>query len=80
MKNLAEANRYINSFPRPAGLNTYAWAAIKRMALKAWECYLTNRKFTHSINFMSKDFYMMIRTPEGKFIVPENQFSYDPTH
>ncbi len=79
MNNLAEANRYINSFPRPVGLNSYSWSALKRLALYAWDCYLNNRRFTHSINFMCKEFYLMIRTPEGKFIVPERHFSYDHT-
>lgn len=78
MKNLAEAHRYINSFPRPTGLNTYSWTALKRLALYAWDCYLNGQKFNHSINFLCKEFYLMIRTPEGEFIVPEKQFSYDP--
>ncbi len=79
MKNLAEAQRYINSYPRPAGLNTHSWNAIKRLALYAWDCHLKGRKFTHSINFLCKEFYLMIRTPEGEYIVPEHHFSHDPS-
>lgn len=76
MRNLADANRFINSFPRPNGLNMHSWSAIKKLALYAWECYFTERKFNRTINFLCKEFYLMIRTPEGQFIVPEN-FSYD---
>jgi hypothetical protein len=79
MNNLAEASRYVNSFPRPHGLNTHSWRAIKRLALKAWECYLTKQRFDHRINFLCKEFYLMIKDPEGKFIVPETSFSYDPS-
>ncbi len=76
MKNLAEASRFINSFPRPTGLNPHSWSAVKNLALYAWECHLGQKRFEHGINFMCKEFYLMIRTPEGKFIIPEN-FSYD---
>lgn len=76
MNNLADANRFINSFPRPNGLNTHSWSAIKKLALHAWDCHLSQKKFTHRINFLCKEFYLMIRTPEGQFIIPEN-FSYD---
>jgi hypothetical protein len=75
MNTLAEAHRYINSFPRPNGLNTHSWAALKRLALSAWECYLHGKRFNHSINFLCKEFYLMIRTPEGEFIVPRSKFS-----
>lgn len=75
--NLADANRYINSFPRPNGFNNYSWQAIKKLALNAWECYLEQKRFNRSINFMCKEFYQMIRTPEGNFIVPESTFSHD---
>jgi len=76
MNNLADASRYINSFPRPNGLNTHAWRAIKKLALYAWECHFSQRRFEHRINFLCKEFYLMIRNPEGQFIVPET-FSYD---
>lgn len=78
MENLTEADRYINSFPRPTGLNSYAWRAVKRLALHAWECYLSGRKFTHNVNFLCKEFYLMIRTPEGESIIPDSKFSTDP--
>lgn len=78
MNTIAEAHRYINSFARPQGFNNYSWLVLKKLALRAWECYLTNQRFDHSINFMNKDFYRMIQTPEGKYIVPEKSFIYDP--
>jgi hypothetical protein len=78
MNNLAEASRYINSFARPSGLNTHSWRAIKNLALHAWECHFTERRFRHGINFLCNEFYLMIKTPEGKFIIPEETFSYDP--
>jgi len=78
MNNLADASRYINSFPRPNGLNNNSWRAIKKLALRAWECYFNKERFDHQINFLCKDFYQMIRDPYGRFIVPESKFSYDP--
>jgi hypothetical protein len=78
MTNLSDAHRFINSFPRPSGLNTNSWNALKRLAYHAWECYFSKSRFRHNINFLCKEFYLMIRTPEGEFIVPENTFSYDP--
>ena len=78
MENLADASRYINSFPRPNGLNTHSWRALKNLALHAWECHFSQTRFKHGINFLCKEFYLMIKTPEGKFIVPEGTFSYDP--
>jgi hypothetical protein len=79
MKNLSDAYRYINSFPRPRGLNANSWNALKRLAYHAWECHFSQSRFRHNINFLCKEFYLMIRTPEGKFIVPEEKFSYDPS-
>ncbi|MCA1762936.1 MAG: hypothetical protein LC664_08090 [Flavobacteriales bacterium] len=79
MKNLADASRYINSFPRPNGLNAHSWSALKKLALHAWACYLNKERFNHRINFLCKDFYLMIRDPQGEFIVPKSSFSYDPS-
>ncbi len=78
MNNLVEASRYINSFPRPVGLNAYAWRAVKKLALHAWECYLSGKRFSHNINFLCKEFYLMIKTPEGESIVPESKYAKDP--
>ncbi len=77
MNNLAEASRYVNSFPRPSGLNTYSWKALKGLALHAWDCHLSESRFEHRINFLCKEFYLMITAPDGKLIVPENSFSKD---
>lgn len=79
MKDLKEVDRYINSFPRPVGLNHYAWRSVKRLALHAWECYLNGRRFTHNVNFLCKEFYLMIRTPEGNSIIPESRYIVDPS-
>lgn len=75
MNSLQEAHRYINSFPRPVGLNTHSWRALKKLALHAWDCHLNQKRFDHKINFLCKEFYLMIRNPKGEFIVSEN-FSY----
>lgn len=74
---LQDAQMYIDSFSRPDGLNTHSWRVIKKIAFLAWESYLTNQKFSRSINFMCKEFYQMIKTPEGEYIVPKNTFYHD---
>ena len=74
MKTLAEAKRHIDSFPRPSGYNTYAWNVTKKIALEAWESYLSKRPFRKPINYLCREFYQMIRTPEGRSIVPESQY------
>jgi hypothetical protein len=74
MNTLTDAKRHIDSFSRPTGYNTYAWNVAKKMALEVWECYLNKRPFTRSINYFCKEFYMMIQTPEGQYIVPKSSF------
>lgn len=74
MKSLQEVRRYIDSFSRPNGYNPYAWNVAKKMALEAWECYLNNRPFRKPINYFCREFYQMLRTPDGKYIVPEHSF------
>ncbi|MFM1931960.1 MAG: hypothetical protein RL226_1263 [Bacteroidota bacterium] len=74
MKSLAEAQRHIDSIARPNGYNHYAWNVAKRLALEAWECYLTNRPFRRPINFFCQEFYQMLRLPNGSYIVPECKF------
>lgn len=74
MYTLADARRYIDSFSRPAGYNTYAWNITKKMALEAWDCYLHNRPFRKPINYFCQEFYSMIRRPDGQYIVPERSF------
>lgn len=77
MKNLVEASRYINSFSKPEGLNNYSWRAIKKLALYAWECYFEGRPFSHSVNYMCREFYLMIRDPQqGNFIL-NKRFYHD---
>lgn len=74
MWNLIDAKRHIDSFSRPSGYNSYAWSVAKKMALEAWDSYLQNRPFRKPINYFCKEFYQMIKTPEGKYIVPEHSF------
>lgn len=76
MNNLAEARKYIDGFRRPDGLNVYSWRAVKKLALHAWDCYLNGKRFNHSINFMCREFYLMIRDPKGEFIIPNTKFSH----
>jgi hypothetical protein len=71
MNSLHEVQNYIDSFARPSGYNNHAWRAVKKLALHAWECYLTNQSFGHSANFLCKEFYLMVRNKDGKYIIPE---------
>lgn len=70
MHNLADAQRYIDSFSRPNGYSTYAWKVTKKVALEVWDAYLNNRPLRRSLNYYCPEFYSMIRTPEGRDIVP----------
>jgi len=70
---LAEAQRHIDSFSRPEGFNTYSWRVVKKMALKAWERHLEGRALEHSVNYMCKEFYLMIRDDEGRYIIPPHK-------
>ena len=73
MNSLSEAKKHIDSFSRPTGYNMYAWNVAKKMALEVWDCYLNNRPFTKTINYFCKEFYLMIRTPEGRSLVSESR-------
>jgi hypothetical protein len=70
---LAEAQRHIDSFSRPSGFNTYSWRVVKKMALKAWEKHLEGKVLEYSVNYMCKEFYLMIRDENGQFIIPRNR-------
>ena len=70
MHNLSEAQRHINSISRPSGYNSYAWNVTKKIALEAWDCYIEGRRFSRPINYLCKEFYHVITTPEGQSIVP----------
>lgn len=74
MKSLSEAKRYVDSFARPTGYNTHAWSVAKKLAMEAWECYLESRQFNKPINYLCQEFYHMIRTPGGDYIVPQGSF------
>jgi hypothetical protein len=71
ISNLAKARLWVDSFPRPNGFSPYAWSTTKRIALEIWKCYLSNRSFDRTVNFMHPSFYKMIRTPEGNPILVE---------
>lgn len=72
---LRDAQRYIDSFSRPEGFNTYSWRVVKKMALTAWECHLNGKRFDRSVNYMCKEFYMMVQDPRGQYIIPNAKFS-----
>lgn len=74
MNTLADVRRYIDSFSRPNGYNTYAWEVTRKMALEAWDCHLNRRPFRKPINYFCNEFYQMIRKPDGEYIVPESRF------
>jgi len=74
MNSLSEVRRYIDSFARPNGYNTYAWEVARKMAYEAWDCYLSQRPFRKPINYFCSEFYQMIRKPNGEYIVPEKSF------
>jgi len=71
---LREAKRYIDSFSRPQGFNTYSWRVVKKMALTAWEYHLSGKKFDRSVNYMCKEFYLMVQDPGGQYIIPNSKF------
>jgi hypothetical protein len=70
---LSEAQRHIDSFSRPQGFNTYSWRVVKKLALRAWESHLEGRIFERSVNFMCREFYLMIQDPEGQCIIPKSK-------
>ncbi|WP_306642204.1 hypothetical protein [Sanyastnella coralliicola] len=74
MQSLVEARKYVESFARPIGYNAYSWNVAKRMALEAWDCYLTGRPFRKPINYFCREFYDMLKNPDGGYIVPEHKF------
>ncbi len=74
MYSLSEVRQHIDSIARPNGYNTYAWNVTKKMAMEVWACYLANRPFRKPVNYFCKEFYQMIRTPEGQYIIPESSF------
>jgi len=73
MYTLSDAKRHINSISRPNGYNSYAWNVTKKIALEAWACYLEGRRFRRPINYLCKEFYSMITTPDGQTIVPNSR-------
>ncbi|MDA0912661.1 MAG: hypothetical protein O2818_02470 [Bacteroidetes bacterium] len=73
IQNLAEAQKWIDGFPRPLQFNPHAWQTTKKLALLVWKCYLERRPFHRTLNFLHPDFYEMIRTPEGISLVEEGR-------
>lgn len=74
MTQLSEIKRYIDSFARPNGYNNYSWDNTKRLAMEVWECHLLNRPCRRNLNYLCKEFYQMIRKPDGEYIVPRQSF------
>jgi hypothetical protein len=70
---LAEARKHIDSFSRPQGFNTYSWRVVKKLAMRAWESHLEGNYYDRSVNFMCREFYLMIQDPEGQYIIPKNK-------
>lgn len=72
---LSEVKKYVDSFSRPSGYNNYAWDITKKLALEAWDSYLSGQPFHRKINYLCSEFYKMIQNPtNGEFIVPKNSF------
>lgn len=75
MMNPVEVRKYVDSFSRPNGYSPYAWNITKKLALEAWDSYLQNRPFHRQVNYLCKEFYQMIKSPEnGEFIIPRTSF------
>lgn len=72
---LVEARRHVDSFARPQGFNTYSWRVVKKLAMRAWESHLEGKRFERSVNFMCREFYLMIQDPDGQFIIPQKKIS-----
>jgi hypothetical protein len=71
ISNLAQAQRWVNRFPRPAGFNVHAWHTLKRLAMFIWKGYFDGKPFQRTLNFLHPSFYEMIRTPEGQLLIRE---------
>lgn len=69
MKNLIEVKKYIDSFSRPLGYNTYAWNVTKKTALEVWRCHFNNEPYYRPLNFLCKEFYEMIKTNSGDSLI-----------
>jgi hypothetical protein len=67
MTQLAEIKRYIDSFPRPNGLNVHTWELTKNVAFEVWQNHIQNRP-------NSREFYLLIRKPNGEYIIPPTHF------
>lgn len=75
LNSLSEVKKYVDSFSRPLGYNTYAWDITKKLAIEAWESHLSGRPFQRKINYLCKEFYAMIQNPSnGEYIVPKSSF------
>jgi hypothetical protein len=74
LTHIQDVKMYIESFLQPQGLNAYAWENTKRTAMEVWECHLKNRPVRRNLNFLCKEFYQMIRKPNGDYIVPRSSF------
>lgn len=72
---LIEARKHIDSFSRPQGFNTYSWRVVKKLAMRAWEYYLDGKTYDRSVNFMCREFYLMIQDADGQYIIPKNKIS-----
>ncbi len=70
---LVEARKHIDSFSRPQGFNTYSWRVVKKLAMRAWESHLEGKNYDRSVNFMCREFYLMIQDAEGQFIIPKSK-------
>ena len=73
IQTLAQAQLWIDRFPRPAQFNQHAWHTTKRLALLVWKCHLEQRPFQRTLNFLHPNFYEMIKTPEGVCLLHESR-------
>lgn len=73
IQSLAEAQAWIDQFPRPSQFNPHAWQTTKRLAMLVWKCHLENRPFHRTLNFLHPRFYEMIRTPAGISLLHESR-------
>lgn len=70
---LQDAQRHIDSFPRPNGFDLNAWRVYKKTAMMIWKSYLSGQSWEGTVKIPCREYFFMLHDKQGKLILGNGQ-------